>query len=74
MNIMVILFWVFIYIICGCFINALIINGEAQEANKKGEDYIIIGWRWKEVYQIFLWPIAFIEYVVKSWKKLKESD
>lgn len=59
------IFWAFIYVLIGCLVNAFIIVLEARE---KGE-VIIDGWRLKEVYQIFLWPIAFIEYIIKSWKK-----
>ena len=64
------IFWAFIYVLIGCLVNAFIIVLEARE---KGE-VIIDGWRLKEVYQIFLWPIAFIEYIIKSWKKIKESE
>ena len=59
------IFLSFIYVLIGCLVNAIIIVREAKE---KGE-VIIDGWRPKEVYQIFLWPIAFIEYIIKSWKK-----
>ena len=64
------IFWAFIYVLIGCLVNAFIIVLEARE---KGE-VIIDGWRLKEVYQIFLWPIAFIEYIIKSWKKIKEPE
>ena len=64
------IFWAFIYVLIGCLVNAFIIVLEARE---KGE-VIIDGWRLKEAYQIFLWPIAFIEYIIKSWKKIKESE
>ena len=59
------IFWAFIYILIGCLVNAFIIVLEAKE---KGE-VIIDGWRLKEVYQIFLWPVALIECIIKSWKK-----
>lgn len=58
------IFWAFIYVLIGCLVNAIII---VQEAKEKGE-IIIDGWRPKEVYQIFLWPVALIEYIIKSWK------
>ena len=58
------IFWSFIYVLIGCLVNAIIIVREAKE---KGE-VIIDGWRPKEVYQIFLWPVAFTEYIIKSWK------
>ena len=64
------IFWTFIYVLIGCLVNAFIIVLEARE---KGE-VIIDGQRLKEVYQIFLWPIAFIEYIIKSWKKIKEPE
>lgn len=64
------LFWVFIYVLIGCTINAFIIVWEVKE---KGE-VIIDGWRPKEIYQIFLWPVAFIEYIIKSWKKLNKTS
>ena len=50
--------------------NAFIIVLEAKE---KGE-VIIDGWRLKEIYQIFLWPVALIECIIKSRKKIKESE
>ena len=52
------------YVLIGCLVNAIIIVREAKE---KGE-VIIDGWRPKEVYQIFLWPVALTEYIIKSWK------
>lgn len=55
------------YVLIGCVVNAFIIICEAEE---KGE-VIIDGWRLKEVYQIFLWPIALIEYIIKTIKKCK---
>lgn len=58
------IFWAFIYVLIGCLVNAFIIVLEARE---KGE-VIIDGWRLKEVYQIFLWPVALTEYIIKSWK------
>ena len=58
------IFWSFIYVLIGCLVNAIIIVREAKE---KGE-VIIDGWRPKEVYQIFLWPVALAEYIIKSWK------
>lgn len=58
------IFWAFIYVLIGCLVNAIII---VQEAKEKGE-IIIDGWRSKEVYQIFLWPVALTEYIIKSWK------
>ena len=64
------IFWAFIYVLIGCLVNAFIIVLEARE---KGE-VIIDGWRLKEVYQIFLWPIAFIEYIIKSWEKLNKTS
>ena len=63
------IFWAFIYVLIGCLVNAFIIVLEARE---KGE-VIIDGWRPKEIYQIFLWPVALIECIIKSWKKIKES-
>ena len=59
------IFWTFIYVLIGCLVNAFIIVLEAKE---KGE-VIIDGWRPKEIYQIFLWPVALIDYTIKSWKK-----
>ena len=64
------IFWTFIYVLIGCVVNAFIIVLEAKE---KGE-VIIDGWRPKEIYQIFLWPIALIEYIIKSWKNLNETS
>ena len=64
------LFWALAYVLIGCIVNAFIIAWEAEE---KGE-VIINGWRPKEIYQIFLWPVAFIEYIIKSWKKLNKTS
>lgn len=27
-----------------------------------------------EIYEIVLWPIVFIQYTVRSWKNIKESN
>lgn len=54
----------------GCLVNAFIIIWEAKE---KGE-VIINGWRQKEIYQIFLWPVALIECIIKSWKNLNKTS
>lgn len=64
------IFWAFIYVLIGCLVNAFIIVLEARE---KGE-VIIDGWRLKEVYQIFLWPVVFIEYIIKAWKNLNKTS
>lgn len=64
------IFWTFIYVLIGCLVNAFIIILEAKE---KGE-VIIDGWRPKEIYQIFLWPVALIECIIKSWKNLNETS
>lgn len=64
------IFWTFIYVLIGCVVNAFIIVLEAKE---KGE-VIIDGWRPKEIYQIFLWPVALIECIIKSWKNLNETS
>ena len=57
------IFLSFIYVLIGCLVNAIIIVREAKE---KGE-VIIDGWRPKEIYQISLWPVAFIEYIIKRY-------
>ena len=57
------IFWIFIYVLIGCLVNAFIIVWEARE---KGE-VEIDGWRPKEIYQISLWPVAFIEYIIKRY-------
>lgn len=64
------IFWTFIYVLIGCLVNAFIIIWEAKE---KGE-VIINGWRRKEIYQIFLWPVVFIEYIIKAWKNLNKTS
>ena len=64
------IFWIFIYVLIGCLVNAIIIVWEAKE---KGE-VVIDGWRPKEIYQIFLWPVALIECIIKSWKNLNETS
>lgn len=57
------IFWLFVYVLIGCLVNAFIIVWEARE---KGE-VEIDGWRPKEIYQISLWPVAFIEYIIKRY-------
>lgn len=69
-TLLICIFWAFIYVLIGCTVNAFIIVWEAKE---KGE-VMIDGWRPKEVYQIFLWPVAFIEYIIKYWKKLNKTS
>lgn len=64
------IFWTFIYVLIGCLVNAFIIVLEAKE---KGE-VIINGWRRKEIYQIFLWPVALMECIIKSWKNLNKTS
>ena len=64
------IFWTFIYVLIGCVVNAFIIVLEAKE---KGE-VIIDGWRPKEIYQIFLWPIALMECIIKSRKNLNKTS
>ena len=62
------IFWIFIYVLIGCLVNAFIIVLENKE--KGGVE--IDGWRLKEIYQIFLWPVAFIEYIIK--RRIKNNQ
>ena len=64
------IFWLLIYVLIGCLVNAFIIVWENKE--KGGVE--IDGWRPKEIYQIFLWPVALIECIIKSWKNLNETS
>lgn len=64
-TIIIILFWIFIYLICGMFICSCIINWEAKETG----EYIVDGWRWKEVKYIIFWPSVFIKYIVNNFNK-----
>ena len=58
------LFYTFFYLITGCIIHALLSVWEKREDQKLKT----------EVYEIVIWPIAFIQYLVRSWKNMKESD
>lgn len=58
------LFYTFFYLITGCIIHALLSVWEKREDQKLKT----------EVYEIILWPIAFIQYAIRSWKNIKESD
>ena len=58
------LFHTFFYLITGCIIHALLSVWEKREDQKLKT----------EVYEIILWPIAFIQYAIRSWKNIKESD
>jgi hypothetical protein len=54
----------FFYLITGCIIHAILSVWEKREDQKLKT----------EVYEIILWPIAFIQYAIRSWKNIKESD
>lgn len=56
------LFYMFFYLITGCIIHALLSVWEKREDQKLKT----------EVYEIVIWPIAFIQYLVRSWKNMKE--
>ena len=58
------LFYTVFYLLTGCIIHALLSVWEKREDQKLKT----------EVYEIILWPVAFIQYVIKSWKNIKESD
>lgn len=55
------LFYIGVYIITGCIIHIVLSVWEGRNLNT-------------EVYDIVIWPIAFIKYIIKSWKNIKESD
>lgn len=52
----------FFYLITGCTIHAILSVWEKREDQKLKT----------EVYEIILWPIAFIQYAIRSWKNIKE--
>lgn len=54
----------FFYLITGCTIHAILSVWESRNIPKLKT----------EVYEIILWPIAFIQYAIRSWKNIKESD
>ena len=56
------LFCIFFYLITGCIMHAILSVWEKRENQKLKT----------EVYEIVLWPIAFIQYLVRSWKNMKE--
>lgn len=58
------LFYTFFYLLTGCIIHAILSVWEKREDQKLKT----------EVYEIVLWPVAFIQYAIKSWKNIKESD
>lgn len=53
------LFCIFFYFITGCIIHVVLSVWEGRNLNT-------------EVYDIVIWPIAFIKYAIKSWKNIKE--
>lgn len=55
------LFCIFVYFITGCIMHVVLSVREGRNLNT-------------EVYDIVTWPIAFIKYVIKSWKNIKGSD
>lgn len=69
-TLLICIFWAFIYVLIGCTVNAFIIVWEAKEK----DEVIIDGWRPKEIYQIFLWPIAFIKYIIKNINKTPKEN
>ena len=58
------LFYTFFYLLTGCIIHAILSVWEKREDQKLKT----------EVYEIVLWPVAFIQYAIKSWKNIKESN
>ena len=58
------LFYTFFYLIAGCIMHAILSVWEKREDQKLKT----------EVYEIVLWPVAFIQYLVRSWKNIKESN
>lgn len=52
------------YLIIGCIIHGILSVWEKRKDQKLKT----------EVYEIILWPVAFIKYAMKSWKNIKESD
>lgn len=67
---MVALFWIFMYFLSGCVINAILSVWEARDILKSGEKYTGNCMTMKELYRIVLWPVAFIQYVKKSYKNI----
>ena len=67
------IFWLIIYILTGCVTNAMIIVWEARDAAEEGKIYNIECWTLKELYNTFLWPLALIQYIINSMKKLNET-
>ena len=58
------LFYTFFYLITGCIIHSILSVWEKREDQKLKT----------EVYEIVLWPMALIQYAIKYWKNIKESD
>ena len=58
------LFYMCFYLIIGCIIHGILSVWEKRKDQKLKT----------EVYEIILWPVAFIKYAMKSWKNIKESD
>ena len=54
----------FFYLITGCIMHAILSVWEKRENQKLKT----------EVYEIILWPVAFIQYAIRSWRNIKESN
>lgn len=67
---MVVLFWIFVYFLSGCIINAILSVWEARDILKSGKKYTGNCMSLKELYRIVLWPLAFMQYIRESYKKM----
>ena len=57
------LFYIYFYLIIGCVIHSILSVWENRSVQKLKT----------KVYEIILWPMAFIQYAIRSWKNIKES-
>lgn len=58
------LFCIYCYLITGCITHTMLSVWENRSVQKQKT----------QAYEVLLWPVAFIEYIIKSWKNMKESN
>ena len=66
-----IVFWIFMYILTGYIINLIL---SLWESGPNDSDYFQDTVKKIEFKVMLLCPVAFIQYAIRSWKNIKESD
>lgn len=58
------LFYIYLYLIIGYIVHTILSVWENRKVQKQKT----------QAYEVLLWPVAFIQYAIKSWKNMKGSD